>query len=227
MKYEVEVKSLLGSAEKAEELKMELKEIGADFLDSNSQLNHYFKIVGNDEKEVLAKLGENIKKYLPSKKYDEFLSVIESGEGFSVRTRKKDDEVIFIIKFSVGDDGDSTNGISRQEFEVNVDLSIDQLDKILLDSGLEYQSKWSRTRQKYGYDDFVITIDKNAGYGYVAEVELMVGEKEEIAGAKKRIYELMEELGLEELGGDKLDEMFEYYSNHWQEYYGTDKTFSL
>jgi hypothetical protein len=43
-------------------------------------------------------------------------------------------------------------------------MTIEQLDKILLDSEFEYLSKWSRERQEYELPDIHISLDKNAGY---------------------------------------------------------------
>jgi hypothetical protein len=37
----------------------------------------------------------------------------------------------------------------------------------------------------------------------------------------------MAELGVEELLQDRLERMFAHYNEHWQEYYGTDRTFII
>ena len=34
-----------------------------------------------------------------------------------------------------------------------------------------YQSKWSRERTEYQFSGVNVTIDRNAGYGYLAEFE--------------------------------------------------------
>jgi hypothetical protein len=68
-------------------------------------------------------------------------------------------------------------------------------------------------------------MDKNAGYGYLVEVEILAESTEAVDPTKAQIYALMEKLGLTELPQARLDRMFDYYNAHWREYYGTDKVF--
>ena len=75
---------------------------------------------------------------------------------------------MLVIKASV-DDTTSSNGTARLEFESEVKMTLDELDKILLDSGFTYQAKWSRERQDFKYKGLNVSIDKNAGYGFLAE----------------------------------------------------------
>ena len=72
-----------------------------------------------------------------------------------------------------------------------------------------------------------ITIDKNAGYGYLAEFERLVDDRKQVEEAKKDLLNLMDELGVEELSQDRLERMFAHYNRHWAEYYGTDKMFVI
>jgi len=37
----------------------------------------------------------------------------------------------------------------------------------------------------------------------------------------------MAALGVQELPNARLERMFTYYNQHWQEYYGTDKVFTI
>jgi len=101
------------------------------------------------------------------------------------------------------------------------------LDQVLFDAGFSYQAKWSREREEYKLGDINICLDKNAGYGYLAEFEAVLEDASETEEAKERIYELMKRMEVEELGQDRLARMFEYYNNNWQDYYGTDKVFTL
>ena len=125
------------------------------------------------------------------------------------------------------DDTTSSNGISRMEFESEVDMTLDELDKILLDSDFEYQAKWSRQREEFESGDMNICIDKNAGYGYLAEFEKVIDNADEVEKVKKDLRETMQELGVEELMQDRLERMFAHYNEHWPEYYGTDKIFNI
>lgn len=70
-------------------------------------------------------------------------------------------------------------------------------------------------------------IDKNAGYGYVAEFEKILSDKNQIDEAKESIRKELELLGIEELPQDRLERMFAHYNQHRPEYYGTEKTFTI
>lgn len=59
----------------------------------------------------------------------------------------------------------------------------------------------------------------------MAEFEKVVDAAEKVSEAQKDIRALMEKIGVEELSQDRLERMFAYYNEHWEEYYGTDKTF--
>jgi adenylate cyclase class IV len=88
-------------------------------------------------------------------------------------------------------------------------------------------SKWSRERKEYTCKGVTVCIDKNAGYGYVAEFEKMIPEKDAEEVAKNEIRELMNVLVCTELPQDRLERMFAFYNKNWPEYYGTDKTFVI
>jgi predicted adenylyl cyclase CyaB len=219
--YEVEIKSLLGVKENADALLEKLKadpsfkEIGA-----HKQLNHYF--IGGD----LNQLYENAEMHIEEDKREMFKQLCFDAKEFSVRTRKADDNVILVIKASV-DDTTSSNGTARLEFESKVDMSLEELDKILIESGFTYQAKWSRERQEYTYKGMNVSIDKNAGYGYLAEFEKISDDTSRIDGIKDDIRNAMSEIGLVELPQDRLARMFDYYNNNWEDYYGTEKVFNI
>ncbi len=228
--YEVEIKSLLGSSENAENLKLAMlkadpatKQVG-----KSTQLNHYFE-GGN-----LEALAESVAhRCLAEDRCIQFEDVAKRAKTFSVRTRQKDGAVFFIVKASVdaglsaAEAGTSENGISRIEFEENVNIPLDALDALILGSGFTYQAKWSREREEYACRGITICLDKNAGYGWLAEFEKMVHSEEAIPAAQQEIRALMKALGAEELPQERLERMFAFYNAHWQDYYGTDKTFTI
>ncbi len=221
--YEVEIKSLLGSKENADALKKRLFELDphTTLVSTNKQLNHYF--VGGDLKKVF----ENVGPLLKPEERTRLESLLQNIKDFSLRTRNKDGEVIFVLKISMNDET-SANGVKRLEFEATIpDLSLEELDKKILDAGFSYEAKWSREREEYKYKDTTVTIDKNAGYGYLSEFELMESDENKIHEAKDRLLALMKELGVEELDQARLARMFDYYNTHWAEYYGTDKVFEV
>lgn len=229
--FEVEIKSLLGSKENADALRERLKNHDAKLTHhgSHSQLNHYFVVPeAADEVDVaMQALEDSLMEHVPDDSHQKLRNVLEEGEDYSIRTRDADGTVLVVIKASVGDDT-SHNGVSRIEFEEEIDMSLDELDQLLLDAGLEYQAKWSRQREEYTFgEDVNVTIDKNAGYGYLAEFEKEIESEDEVGSAEDELRELMSEVGLEELEQDRLERMFAHYNENWEEYYGTDDTFTI
>ena len=221
-KYEIEVKSLLGEAEKASALvkKMCALDPSCARVASNKQLNHYFE--GGD----MNALVDAITPHLSEDQLNKLHHVVERGKEFSIRTRQKDDQVLLVVKASV-DAGTSANTVSRLEFEEPVEASLDEMDKLLQDAGFQYQAKWSREREEYSYKGANVCLDKNAGYGYLAEFEKVTDDESALASARAEIESLMTELGVEELPQDRLERMFAHYNQNWPDYYGTDKVFVI
>lgn len=219
--FEIEIKSLLGDQERAAQFKQALLKLNPQLQETSNQLNHYF--VGWD----LPHLYEKTAPYLLPEDRDPFQHIRDHGANFSVRTRQLNEKVLLIVKASI-DDTTSANGISRMEFEAQTpDLSLEGLDKLVQDAGYEYQAKWSRYREAYQVRGVNVTLDKNAGYGYLTEFEIGVEDEAHIESAKAKIYDLMQRLGVEELPQDRLERMYAFYNQHWNQYYGTDKTFTI
>lgn len=218
--YEIEIKSLLGTLDKAEELKQIIIADGAKLIDTNSQLNHYFIL--HDKNELSSGLAEII----PTGKKEVFDKIITEGNKLSVRTRGVDGKTILVIKASLGTDS-SANGVSRIEFEAEMPMTLDELDKKLIEAGLEYQAKWSRARQEYELNDMHICIDKNAGYGYLAEFESVITDPTQVESKKQMLEDYMQKCGVVELSQDRLERMFSFYNENWKDYYGTDNVFTI
>ena len=221
--YEIEIKTLLGSRENAENLVQKMKEHDSNLttLGNSKQLNHYFE-GGN-----LPELFEKVKNHLDISAQERFQDIAARAKTFSVRTRWADGKVILVVKASV-DDTTSSNGTARIEFESEIpNLTIEGLDQVIVDSGFKYQAKWSRERTNYKTGNITVGIDKNAGYGYLAEFETVEDDPEKIDSTKESLRKVMETLGVAELSQDRLERMFAFYNQHWQEYYGTDKTFVI
>lgn len=221
--YEIEIKSLLGSKERADELKDMLRKVDSStkLVSSNEQLNHYF--MDGD----FSKLCKATELLFSKDNASKLREIIDEGHDFSVRTREIDGKILLVIKASI-DDTTSANGISRIEFEEEVkDKTLDELDKILLDSDFKYQAKWSREREEYICKGVCVSIDKNAGYGYLAEFEKIITDQNKSEETQKELRSFMKEVGALELAQDRLGRMFAYYNEHWPEYYGTDKIFNI
>jgi adenylate cyclase class IV len=223
--YEVEIKSLLGSKKNANELQKRLEEHGRELSHhgSHAQLNHYFKA----SEGAVGALRDVLEPHIPKTAVDNLVHIITVGENHSVRTREADGDVLIVIKASVGDDT-SENGVSRIEFQESADLSLDDLDDLLLEAGFSYQAKWSREREEFSFgEDVAVTIDRNAGYGYLAELEKEVDSEDDVPAAEKLLRKLLDELELEELSQDRLERMFSHYNENWEDYYGTEETFEV
>ncbi len=219
--YEVEVKCLLGGKDGADSLlvRMKEKDPGLKQTSFHRQLNHYFA-GGN-----LQQLFEKANQFIDESRKDSFEQITRKATDYSVRTRDADGKVLLVIKASV-DEGTSANTVARIEFEAEtLKLTMEGLDQLVLKSGFEYQAKWSRERSEYKYLGINVTIDKNAGYGYLAEFEKVINDETKVAEAKSQLRELIAKLNLEELPQYRLERMFAFYNANWQDYYGTDKVF--
>jgi len=220
--YEIEIKTLLGSKENADKLKENMCKLDSNTActSTNKQLNHYFK-----DGDVKA-LYEKTRSLFNEDQLSKFTTMIEKGSSFSVRTRQRDEEVLLVVKASL-DAGTSENTVTRLEVEETVSISLDELDALVLDSGFDYQAKWSREREEFEYKGITVCLDRNAGYGYLAEFEKVIDDEEQLESVRAELVQLMEELEVEELAQDQLERMFEHYNSNWPEYYGTDKTFVI
>ena len=218
--YEIEIKSLLGSQENADNFRTTISDKGAEKQSENNQLNHYF--INGD----FQKLIDLLNTHFDDGQYVRLVKIVSEGESHSVRTREVDGVVKFVVKSSV-DETTSDNGIARMEFEEDVDTSLDDLDQILLEAGFEYQAKWSRHREEYLLRDVSITLDKNAGYGWLTEFELVVGQEADLDQAESQTRDLMDDCGVKESDQERLARMFDHYNSNWRDYYGTDNIFTL
>ncbi len=218
--YEIEIKSLLGGREKAERLEAEMKKLDPALkkTSTHTQLNHYFE--GNGDWSAVAQV-------LPGTEDQKtFVELAEKAKDISLRTREADGKVLLVLKASI-DDTTSANGTARREFEKEIPLTLAALDETILKAGFSYQAKWSRERQEYKFSGVNVTIDKNAGYGYLAEVEIVENDPAHADAAKAKLRGLMKDLGVEELKQDRLARMFAHYNTHWREYYGTENIFVI
>ena len=220
---EVEIKVLLGSKTKADNFITQIQSLQYSQTSQNNQLNHYF--VG-DNYEAIKNMES--KYFEDSNSHAKLLNIIDSNSQFSLRTRQLNDITLLVIKASLNDTT-ASNGTVRMEFEEEVNLSLDQLDKLLLSYGFQYQAKWSRVRQEFQspQSDIKICLDYNAGYGYLAEFESIITTDKDHNLTKNTILKLIHSLDLEELDQHKLAKMFDYYNANWRDYYGTKKVFEI
>ncbi len=86
---------------------------------------------------------------------------------------------------------------------------------------------WSRQREAYQLGAITICLDKNAGYGWLAEFEIMADDDSLSVNQTAALRSLMTELGVEELPQERLERMFAHYNANWRDYYGTELTFTV
>ncbi len=218
--YEIEIKSLLGNRENAALLETRMKAMDTAMTKAaaHRQLNHYFEGKGDFNAVAQVIQSDEDKKT--------FTELAAKAKDLSLRTRDADGKVLLVLKASI-DDTTSANGTARREFEKQVNLSLEKLDEAILKAGFSYQAKWSRERVEYGFSGINVVIDKNAGYGYLAEFEMITQDPAQAESAKTKLRELIKKLGFEELDQKRLARMFDYYNTHWREYYGTEKIFVI
>ena len=72
--YEIEIKSLLGAKDNADNLKSKISERGGKLVSKNNQLNHYFVVSD------LPKFRESFEKFIPEENKNAFVKIIEEGK---------------------------------------------------------------------------------------------------------------------------------------------------
>jgi adenylate cyclase class IV len=217
--YEVEVKALVNDVN---ELRNKVEKIYPNYVNKiySKQFNHYFSYTDKARLNLLYDIetSDNWKQFviLPDDIY--------SANNLAIRTRWDSEKgTLFIIKYAINDD-DAQNGVVRRELELSVAVDIDTLDEWILNNGLTYESKWSRERVEFQYDNFSICTDLNSAYGGLCEVETIIADKSELTAAHFYVEDILEQLGLQELDPQILDKMYRFTCLYWNDFYGTTKT---
>lgn len=195
------------------------------FVQTSTQKNHYFVPVAD-----IASLKVAVAKMIP----DADLSAIDvNGSKVSVRTREVingfDQSVETFLVLKQGKD--SENGSDRVEVELPYARAISLLDQMLLAHNVKEQAKWSRTRHLWqataGKVPVLISLDFNAGYGWIVEIEAVaIPDKMTAEDALKALQKAATDMGLELLDPQLLKGMYELYNSNWPTFYGTRDTFS-
>src|SRR3954470_13702601 len=113
--YEIEIKSLLGSKNNADSLRQKIVAKSGKLFNQDKQLNHYF--IYTD----LKKFHDSLLPHIPAKHKINFSRFIQEGKNLSIRTRQANEKVTLIIKASL-DDHSSSNGVSREELDIEVKI---------------------------------------------------------------------------------------------------------
>ena len=148
------------------------------------------------------------------------------AKSINVRTRQKNDTVLLIVKGSL-DNVSAVHSHQRMEFEAPVDITLDELDTLVEQSGWQLEAKWQANRKIYSTMGLTLDMFFTPGYGYMAEFEQVVTADQDRESAHQKLVDTMAALGVQELPNPRLERMFAYYNQHWDEYYGTDKVFTV
>lgn len=221
MNREIEIKYLLTDKKHRDVLIGELQKVYPNSeLKKTSVIISYFYKPAKSVKQIL----DSARAVLGDEDYEELNSVIKKASNLIVKTRSIDDTVYFVVK-GAADGEDAVHAINRIEFEVIVDISLEQLNSIVVGSGIELVSKWSSKRDYYDLDkELKMDVEFVAGYGYKAELEILTNE-EKVDEIVAEIRDVADKLDLTEASQELLGRMYSYYNNHWQEYFNTDKVF--
>lgn len=201
---------------------------------TESQLNHYFEW-GN----LLHLLGV-FREYITDEQAKSLHKLSQEAKSLSVRTRGTPTQTIIVVKATVNDES-SSNGTARIEWEVDLaPMTLDDMDTLVLKAGFSYQAKWSRARDGYDLTPYpspewegnqakttVLCIDKNAGYGYLAEFERVIDDPSLVESTRSELLQIIESLGYSELDQARLTRMFDFYNRNWRDYYGTENVFTV
>ncbi len=235
--YEIEIKVLLWDESEKNIFMSKVRETFPLLAHSYSetQKNHYFEW-GN-----LSHLLGTFREYISQEQAESLHRLSKEAKSYSVRTRGTPTETIIVVKATVNDES-SSNGTARIEWEVDLaPMTLEDMDAKVLASGFVYQAKWSRERE--GYDlgtehgllhasqwqksATLLCLDKNAGYGYLAEFERVIDDSERVDSTRAELLSIIHLLGYSELDQSRLARMFDHYNQNWKEYYGTEKVFTI
>lgn len=222
MQYEIEIKTLLGSKQKSDELLAEVtrRDPATKLVSEQKQLNHYYH-GGN-----LAKLAQAMAGHITPEQTAIINDIAARAKSINVRTRQKNSTVLLIVKGSL-DNVSAVHSHQRMEFEAPVTITIGELDALVEQSGWQLEAKWQADRKIYSTMGLTLDMFFTPGYGYLAEFEKVVQADEDRESAHQKLVDTMESLGAKELLNPRLERMFAYYNQHWREYYGTDKVFMV
>jgi predicted adenylyl cyclase CyaB len=224
---EVEIKSLLGDKAVADKIKSVIEtDFKAQYKSSEEQKTHYF--IAEDYTVSLTNLATPLSTYFDRATLNELKIMAQHGSKLSIRSRFTGTKTLFIAKYSLASqDKTSDNSISRRELEKVVELTQEELDDIIQNSGFSYQAKWSRYRENYSNSTLNFALDRNAGYGWILEIEKIVSEEHLVPETIEELRSVLSKLELKEIDPSRLDRMFAYYNKNWEHYYGTDKIFVI
>lgn len=222
MKREIEIKYLLDDKQDVNKLVEKLKSVHPKAKRTQqSTVISYFYEKPNSIEQVL-NAARNI---ISKSKFVELQNILKENMDLIVKARSIDKDVFFAVKVAAEGE-DAVHAVNRLEFEEKIDLSLEDANQILINNGVSLASKWYSERDFYKItDDMDMNIEFVSGYGYKAEIEILT-ENSQSHDAELEIRELALSLDLEEASQELLGKMYEYYNQHWREYFKKEKVFT-
>ncbi|HEB01454.1 MAG TPA: CYTH domain-containing protein [Candidatus Portnoybacteria bacterium] len=103
----------------------------------------------------------------------------------------------------------------RKEIEIRFNRKdFDKLEELLITLGYKVEIKWFRTRNDFLWKGTKVAVDYTKGYGYIIELERMVGPRN-----KNRVYQkLLEQLNQLKINltpKKEFEQKFRYYKRNW------------
>lgn len=170
--FEVEVKVPIMSSE---EMKQKLLDSGASQLNSEVQVDTYFDH--------------------PCRTFQ------ETDEAVRVRTRKPLDDAELDLSHAPNEltyKGPKIDQKTKTRLEYSVDINdFNAITAILENLGFKSVATVTKKRTFYNLREITISIDDVEHVGLFLELESIVHEKSEVESAKRTIFELLDELGID------------------------------
>ncbi len=220
MKREVEIKYLLADKDAQDKLVSSLQEHfpRTRLLRKKVVISYFYKKPRSVDSVLNA--GSQL---LNEVEFAKLKHILKSSN-LVVKARSIGSDVFFALK-SAKKGEDAVHAVDRLEFEVKVNTSIENVNTVITNAGIELVSKWYSERSFYELDSRVnADIEFVSGYGYKAELEILTDD-EHSQTEEKEIRAIAKELSLQEASQELLGKMYEYYNQHWEDYYKTDKVF--
>lgn len=104
---------------------------------------------------------------------------------------------------------------AREEIEIRCAKDdFGNLERLFAAIGIKPNIKWFRKRNEFAWQGIRVCVDYTRGYGYIVELEQVVGPDESDA-AVRSLKKKLQSLGVDETSKEIFDRKLEYYKQHW------------
>lgn len=222
MQREIEKKYLLKDQAARDAFVSQLKDRFPGFTHNGTKtVISYFYERANKEQVLAA--GQEL---LQGKELADFTKLVKQMSDISVRCRSINETNYFVVK-GAAEGEDAVHTANRLEFEAVMTQDLEEINAVITGAGIVLASKWSSKRDFYELDNGVnANAEFVSGYGYKAELEVITQDEGAAEQAQRDIDHIAEKLDLFYATDTLMGRMYDYYNQHWQEYFNTQDTFS-